>query len=305
MVFRQVVHTGRAQSEFPPYADTLIDPTAVVDGWLNAVRIEPRYAQQWRLDPWFETGRVRISEDVNWMWIWRGRGEVIVGDEDRVIPVTPGDLVLYRPGMRHLERFPTPEGAVTISAHFDAHVLGGVDLLTLMGFPVCVPESPDGRLGRISKRLARVCACKPPGWQAAMAAEILSGLLHIVREHGPQFEAPREERLGRNVPRLLPALRMIEERVRDADLSVGDLARAARMSEVHFRKLFRELTAVTPVRFMRQARVRRACQLLRSTDRTAKEIAFECGYRDVSFFCRVFRMEMGVTPKGYRETLEP
>jgi AraC-like DNA-binding protein len=48
-------------------------------------------------------------------------------------------------------------------------------------------------------------------------------------------------------------------------------------------------------------RLRKACHLLDYTGLTAKEISYQCGWQDASFFSRVFRRHIGMTPIQYRQ----
>ena len=47
-----------------------------------------------------------------------------------------------------------------------------------------------------------------------------------------------------------------------------------------------------------------ACRLLRTTDRSIKQIAPSCGFSDPAFFYRVFRRYAGTTPERAQETLD-
>lgn len=49
-----------------------------------------------------------------------------------------------------------------------------------------------------------------------------------------------------------------------------------------------------------QYRIERARTLLRSTNKTITEIAFECGFRDSNYFSTVFRAAEGMAPRAYR-----
>jgi AraC-like DNA-binding protein len=49
----------------------------------------------------------------------------------------------------------------------------------------------------------------------------------------------------------------------------------------------------------------RATRLLRETTLAVKEVAWACGFAAPSYFIRSFRAHHGVTPKAWRDGVEP
>jgi transcriptional regulator GlxA family with amidase domain len=85
------------------------------------------------------------------------------------------------------------------------------------------------------------------------------------------------------------------------DLSVEALAEQARMSPRHFARAFAAETGATPARFVEQARVAAAAELLRRTRWTQERIAARSGFRSVDALQRAFARKHGVTPHAYRQ----
>lgn len=294
---------NRIRQPVPP-PDPLPDPDGALDGWMEATRIVPVSAATWDNDPQFRSP-ARFTTDVNWMWIAKGSGEVIVGEEEQSLPVRPGSLVLLPPGMRHIEFFPGHRRWACESIHFRAWLYGRLDAVGLLGFPVCLWEAPGGEIERISRSLSRHYDAAPPAWRVAMTALILEGLVHLVHHFGSSFDDSPLRDGGKDMVRLLPALDIIEERFADPSLQIGELAAAIHLSEVRFRCLFRNALGLTPVRFIQQRRVEAAARKLRATDRPIQSIAGECGFRDAPFFYRIFKRWTGSTPGDYRDRVEP
>lgn len=84
-------------------------------------------------------------------------------------------------------------------------------------------------------------------------------------------------------------------------ITVRALAAAAFVSERECYRLFRENLRVTPGEYILACRIQAACRLLRETAQSAAQIAAACGLGGASYFGRVFRQEMGCTPRAYRE----
>ena len=81
---------------------------------------------------------------------------------------------------------------------------------------------------------------------------------------------------------------------------LADLCAVAHMSRSNLVVVFREATGLTPVQYLIQTRLREAILLLRETDRTVTDIAYDVGFSDSNYFARQFRKALGTTPTAYR-----
>lgn len=87
-----------------------------------------------------------------------------------------------------------------------------------------------------------------------------------------------------------------------SSVELADLARVARTSP---RTLARRVSAAfgtTPLRYVQRLKMDRAAHLLESSRDSVDAIAERVGYADASAFRRVFRREMGRSPRELRET---
>lgn len=83
-----------------------------------------------------------------------------------------------------------------------------------------------------------------------------------------------------------------------------DLNRIGEVSCLSVPQLIRQFKAVfntTPHRYLAEVRVRRAAELLEHTDRPVHEITWDCGFENVSSFCRAFKLAYGVQPLHLRK----
>jgi AraC family transcriptional regulator len=104
--------------------------------------------------------------------------------------------------------------------------------------------------------------------------------------------------------RLTPQqLHRVSTYIRDhagTDLTLEVLAQQAGFSPYHFARLFRQTTGETPHRYVRRERLAYARRLLESTKLSLAEVAVESGFGDQSYFTRVFKGALQVTPAVYR-----
>ncbi|MCW8128962.1 MAG: helix-turn-helix domain-containing protein [Planctomycetota bacterium] len=287
---------------FDPFANLPQGDPARLAQWLEAVRVHAISSVEWQCSERWELGP-RVLNDSMWFWFASGSGAGRVGPEgeSEYFRIRPGDLMLIPQGAEHHVRQDKGSAMHLITAHFHAQVFEGINLLDLMGFPPHAPGGKDTPYEAASRRLAREYALKAPGWRAAMAAEIQLVLHYIARHHGDRFRMPGAGRVHAELPRLLPALEYIDRNLPNAALSVGELAKQLFVSEVQFRKLFRRVTGMSPVRFVQRRRVESACRMLRGSEMSLREIAEVCGFADVPFFSRVFKQWTRTTPAQYRD----
>jgi transcriptional regulator GlxA family with amidase domain len=72
------------------------------------------------------------------------------------------------------------------------------------------------------------------------------------------------------------------------------------LTERTFIRRFRDATGLTPLDYVHALRLEEAKQMLETGDLSVEAIANEVGYEDASFFGRLFRRKIGVTPAQYR-----
>ena len=61
------------------------------------------------------------------------------------------------------------------------------------------------------------------------------------------------------------------------------------------------MTAKTPMEYLNSYRIEKAAAKLLSTDESVTDIAYSCGFNDLSYFIKVFRDFKGISPKQFRK----
>ena len=94
---------------------------------------------------------------------------------------------------------------------------------------------------------------------------------------------------------------VVEARLEDSDVSVEDLAADMNLSRVQLYRKVKSITDSSPVELLRNARLKRAYQLLLTTDKSVSEVAYAVGFTAPSYFTKCFKEEYGMVPGDVRK----
>src|SRR4029077_7849493 len=111
--------------------------------------------------------------------------------------------------------------------------------------------------------------------------------------------ALKARRGGLRAVSLRPARMILQKRCAEPYFSAQKLAAAAGLSERYVNELLYEAGASFAVR-LNELRLRKGGELLASGEGRISDIAFDCGFNDLSYFNRCFRRRFGLTPTAAR-----
>ncbi|MFF2445618.1 response regulator [Neobacillus sp. NPDC058068] len=87
------------------------------------------------------------------------------------------------------------------------------------------------------------------------------------------------------------------------DITLDTVAAHVKLSPYYVSKLFKEQSGTNFIDFLTECRIKKAKQLMIDPDNSLKEITFEVGFHDPSYFSRVFKRSHGISPTEYRKKL--
>lgn len=87
----------------------------------------------------------------------------------------------------------------------------------------------------------------------------------------------------------------------DFDFTLGEVAKAAGISQWHFQRIFKALTNETLKTYIRSRRLANALEKLLVTDARIIDIALEAGFDSQESFTRAFKKAFDMTPNEYRK----
>lgn len=86
------------------------------------------------------------------------------------------------------------------------------------------------------------------------------------------------------------------------NLTLKKMADLSCMSESYFSKRFKQVTGFGFKEYLNEIRLRNACDLLLTTNKSITEIASACGFMDSNYFGDAFRKKKHISPRQYRNT---
>ncbi|WP_289487220.1 AraC family transcriptional regulator [Fictibacillus enclensis] len=225
-------------------------------------------------------------------------GEGFVKINGRIFYPKPGDLYLLPAGST--QAYGTLNDHNTFGkywCHFSSKV-NDAHLFQIIQAPVCIkPDNPE----LLIRKFKQLIFYSEKG-DLSSGFRIHSILLEIMADFIEQSEDILFD--SRTVPsfeKMDKILQYIESHLHDS-LSVEELARIASFHPNYFISVFKKYTGLSPIQFINRQRIERAKHLLLFTDQSVSAIADSLGM-EVSYFSRMFREQIGFSPKNYREVI--
>lgn len=242
--------------------------------------------------------------------VLESNGYRIVGDD--VAPLGPGDLVLVGPGLPHIwqhepnARCPL---ARALLIQFEESFLGE----RLLQLPAL--RSVRHLLGRASRGIhfadptRTVVASMMTGMTRLQGLDRILHLLRILgvladsddgvplasASYASESQPYDEERMNR-------AFQFLNAHLGE-EVRLAAVARHVSLSEGAFSRFFRVHAGKTFPELLNELRIGRACRLLLEEDNNISEVAYACGFTNLSNFNRQFRRLKGASPREYRASV--
>ena len=93
----------------------------------------------------------------------------------------------------------------------------------------------------------------------------------------------------------------IRENYEDNTLCLGDIAGHANVSPAYLSALFKKVYGQSISDTITALRIEAACQYLKNSTLSLKEISSRCGYANQYYFSNSFKKKIGMSPSAYRE----
>ena len=111
-----------------------------------------------------------------------------------------------------------------------------------------------------------------------------------------QAEAKRKNR----DERIEDAIRFIRNHIGE-NVNLDKLVNRAFLSKDHFIRLFKQNVGITPIQYISRKKIEKAQVMLVTGNMSIQSVSYALGYEDCSYFNRLFKKIVGISPKKYRD----
>jgi len=241
----------------------------------------------------WERGRILNEFQIN--YITHGQG--IYENETGRYQVRSGSLMVTRPGMWHRYRPDKKSGWTENYIGFDGSIPRDI-----FGQDRSWSQRVIFHIGNREEfidtyhKIFEITQEEKPGFQQVASGMIMKLLgLMVSLEKQRNFSGKRMEKVIREV------CFEIRENI-GKDIDFKRYAEDNHLGYSYFRKMFKQYTGIAPVQYQLDLKIRRAREMLVSTDRTIKEIAYDLGFQSIHYFSRLFKKKTGVAPSEIRKS---
>lgn len=245
-------------------------------------------------------------------YIKSGRGVYRIGSKE--IDIEPGDIYLFSTNEVHcITEIHDNRPMVLLNTHFEPRFIwspqGNVFDESFLRIFLNRNENFSNRLDRrnpttkeiasLLLRMQKEADEKPEAYELMIKTYLLNILVLLIRNYDyvSQNEAPSLQ--SEKLFRVEAALNFIDENITKS-LTLDDIALHAGMSRTYFCSVFKKLNGLTPWEYIGLKRMELAKHLLQHTEESVLEIAFDCGFNNISHFNRLFKRTTGLRPLEYK-----
>lgn len=221
-----------------------------------------------------------------------GEGTLVIqGDEYHP---QPGELFMIPANTIHSYRHNPQKPVYKYWCHFDFTMNRGQKLVYSRKGAKCTP--PKELVITAFKRLVNKDVSRNP-LDTLMERSALLDILFMFLEHVGLENAVYcgdDEFVNR-------INQYIVRNIRDS-ITLKQLADTIHLHPNYFIKFFRKHFFISPIEYVNIVRLETAAQLLlREPGKKIGDIAYEAGFQDYRYFCRLFRKKYGITPSAYKD----
>ncbi|MCE5268818.1 MAG: AraC family transcriptional regulator [Planctomycetaceae bacterium] len=238
----------------------------------------------------------RVLDEYAVLYVTHGQGEFESAPTGRV-DVEAGDFLILFPGVWHRYRPNKAVGWGTYWVHFRGEI---VDNLFERGF-----ISPDRAVLRIGSdesilaslnRILDGLRTESAGFQQTIASHALVVLATAIG-------AARSAKQTSRVQQIVRELKLLLEESQDRLPVIEELIARYDVGRAHLFRIFKSQTGLTPYQYHLQLKLRRAGEMLRTSELSVKQVAKAMNFQSPYHFSRLFKKKTGLSPSDYRERL--
>lgn len=256
-------------------------------------------------------GRVGMHSHDFYEFVYIDKGFSMHFCEGETTILTSGDLFAVRPGQVH--SYTSAHHTFLYNCLFSMEVLDSIseDIVKLPGLNQIL-KPVDTKWQKIhldfaERREILVYLEKMKweqinrgiGWELNMKSLLISFLVLYSRLYSNHYENLSTNSKAQ-VLHIHKALKYIEENYH-RDFLLKDMAKSINLSPDYISRQFKSAIGLSPIEYLRNFRIAKAMEKLKTTDLPISKIATNTGFGDISNFSRQFKQVVGTPPSTFRK----
>lgn len=225
--------------------------------------------------------------DFHFLYVCEGQCTVFLNEES--LPLNSGEMLIYYPHIKQKYIFSENTACKSMWVHFTGYAAETV--LKEAGI------TSSGivkirRKDRMSNILSRMTTDFTLNKRSFLCVSWLLQCMELIKESvSPASAAFFDERINTAVKLMLDNY--------SKNRSIDFYAESCHLSRDRFSHLFKDITGISPRRYIMNIRLNQAAYLLTYSKLSVKQISECCGFNDQLYFSRVFKQFYGLSPREY------
>ena len=143
------------------------------------------------------------------------------------------------------------------------------------------------------KSILQYWKLKGPAYRSKCLSELYTFITQLSTVNSYTFSLAGKYRM------IHKSVKYIEANYRREDLYTPDLAAMSGMGETYYRSIFISVFSIPPAKYIQNYRIEKAKELLVNSTGSIEDIATAVGFANSSYFCKVFKATVGITPTEF------
>ena len=239
--------------------------------------------------------------------------------EFELIRVLEGSLILYLGNMRYnltkgnifavaggvLHRG-EPKNCIYECLVFDPHMLHHsqnyipqkyISPITDLQISIPQPFLENEQLQSTANTLFELMSARPPFYELEIYSHLFSLFSWLYRAN--QLKTTVNTPQASKSQTIMNLMSWLEQNFAEP-LQLETLAKRTGLSQKYLCRIFKEYTSKPPMEYVTDLRIENACTQMTMLKKSITEAAFNSGFNDLSYFCKVFKRLKGITPREYK-----
>ena len=241
----------------------------------------------------YDTLRPNGRIDFGIQYIESGRCTFEDDGEERVAEA--GSLILHFPNVKQHYSFKKEDATHLCWVHFSGSACNMLDPIKT-DKTVLVKISDTKEFNRIFHMMIKTSYALKPYYETVRRGFLLS-ILGIILRDATGLSRSKSGHLNGGLEKVISYINI---NFHDP-VALDKYADMCYVSKSRFLHMFKDYTGFSPYRYQLNVRIERSIELLAYTSMSVAECSSAVGFKDCSYFCRIFKKYTGKTPMYYRK----